>query len=118
MVEQAQGDEAQAAWWVICLCAGWCGVCRTWRPMFEEAARENPQARFAWGDVDIETFPTLLVAHGDRARFLGPVQPSAAQLGRLLTSLQAQQGAAGGVSPHAQALMQRLAAQVLPSARL
>jgi thiol-disulfide isomerase/thioredoxin len=128
MVEQAQGDEAQAAWWVICLCAGWCGVCRTWRPMFEEAARENPQARFAWvdvedeadtmGDVDIETFPTLLVAHGDRARFLGPVQPSAAQLGRLLTSLQAQQGAAGGLSPHAQALMQRLAAQVLPSARL
>ena len=39
------------------------------------------------GDVDIETFPTLLIAHGGRPLFFGPVQPSAAQLSRLLASL-------------------------------
>jgi thiol-disulfide isomerase/thioredoxin len=115
-------------WWVICLCAGWCGVCRDWRPAFEQAARDNPALRFAWvdvedeadamGDVDIETFPTVMVAHGRQALFLGPVQPSAAQLTRLVESLQAQQQPAAGLAADAQALVQRLAAQVLPSAGL
>jgi thioredoxin 1 len=115
-------------WWVVCLCAGWCGVCRDWRPMFEEAARANPGLRFAWvdiedeaeamGDVDVETFPTLLVARGAQARFLGPVQPSAAQLARLLASLQAQQQPAAGLPGEAQGLIKRLAAHVLPDTAL
>src|SRR5687767_3519692 len=84
-------------WSVICLCAQWCGVCREWRDIFNEAAAAHPDVHFAWvdvedeaqamGDVDIETFPTLLVAHGTSPRFFGPVQPSGAQVARLISSL-------------------------------
>jgi thioredoxin-like negative regulator of GroEL len=84
-------------WWVICLCAEWCGVCREWRELFEQLAAAHPALHFAWvdvedeaqamGDVDIETFPTLLVAQGNSPRFFGPVQPSAGQVSRLLESL-------------------------------
>lgn len=92
--------SAQSApndWWVICLCAEWCGVCREWRAAFEQLAGAHPGLHFAWvdvedeaqamGDVDIETFPTMLVAQGDQPRFYGPVQPSGAQFSRLLASL-------------------------------
>ncbi|MBC5765042.1 protein disulfide isomerase family protein [Ramlibacter albus] len=115
-------------WWVICLCAGWCGVCRDWRPAFEQAARDNPGLRFAWvdvedeadhmGDIDIETFPTLLVARADEALFLGPVQPTAAQVTRLVASLQAQPQPAPGLPDDAQGLVKRLAAHVLQGAAL
>lgn len=82
---------------MICLCAEWCGVCRDWRGIFNEAAAAHPEVHFAWvdvedeapamGDVDVETFPTLLIAQGKSPRFFGPVQPSLAQLTRLLGSL-------------------------------
>lgn len=87
-------------WQVICLCAAWCGVCRDWQPAFRELARSQPAVRFAWvdvededaamGEVEVDTFPTLLVARGASPRFFGPLQPSAPQLARLLASLQAQ----------------------------
>jgi thioredoxin 1 len=90
-------DAASTEWWVICLCAQWCGVCRDWRDLFEQTAAAHPHLRFAWvdiedeaqamGDVDIETFPTMLVAKGSSARFFGPIQPSGPQLSRLLASL-------------------------------
>jgi hypothetical protein len=91
--------EASDDWQVICLCAAWCGVCRDWRAIFGEAARTHPDKRFAWidvedeadamGDVDVETFPTVLIARGATPYFFGPVQPSGAQLARLIDSLQA-----------------------------
>jgi thioredoxin-like negative regulator of GroEL len=110
--------------WVICLCAEWCGVCREWRDLFEQAAADQPQARFAWvdvedeadamGDVDVETFPTLLVARGSDALFLGPVQPSAAQLKRLLANLLSEGGNVASAGAQAAALLKRLRATVLP----
>jgi len=115
-------SEAAAPLRVICLCAAWCGVCRDWRAAFEEAAAAQPAWRFAWvdvedeadamGEVEIETFPTLLVARGSEPLFLGPVPPSAAQLQRLLASLQS--GAAALPGP-AGALLERLLAGVLPA---
>ena len=50
------------------------------------------------GDLDVETFPTLLIADGASARFLGPLLPQAPVLARLLSSLQLEQGGrpAGG----------------------
>ena len=109
-------------WWVICLCAQWCGVCREWRDAFNEAAAAQPDVHFAWvdvedeadamGDVDIETFPTVLIAQGTTARFFGPVQPSSAQLARLVTSLMnAPEGARS--TAEATALLGRLAPAVL-----
>lgn len=105
-------------WHVVCLCAAWCGVCREWTPVFEQLRATHPGLHFAWIDVedeadaigedlDIETFPTLLVGQGDRARFLGPVQPSATQVERLLASLQAD-AAGRGAGPEADALLARL----------
>ena len=115
-------------WWVIALCAEWCNVCREWRAAFNETAASRPDMRFAWvdvedeadamGDVDIETFPTVLIGHGTDALFLGPVQPQAAQLARLVASLKH----AGtddalsrpSVSAEATSLLARLQAGVLP----
>src|ERR1700712_1862147 len=89
--------DAATDWWVICLCAEWCGACREWRETFMQVAAAHPQLRFAWvdvedeadamGDIDIETFPTVLIAHGPHARFFGPVQPSLVQVTRLVDSL-------------------------------
>lgn len=84
--------------WVICLCADWCGLCRDYRAVLEEVAQRFSGSRFAWldiedqadwvGDMDIETFPTLLVADSAGVLFLGPLAPHAETLARLLTSLQ------------------------------
>jgi thiol-disulfide isomerase/thioredoxin len=122
------GGGSQDDWWVLCLCAGWCGVCRDWQPAFDEAARSLPQARFAWvdvedqsdamGEVEIETFPTLLIAQGDQARFLGPVPPSAAGVTRLVAALQSQADVSPMLAPSAQGLWRRLAAHVLPDTDL
>lgn len=87
-------------WWVICLCAGWCGACRDYRAQFDAVTQQFPEARFLWvdvedesdlvGDLDIETFPTLLVADTNGPRFIAPLAPYADVLARLLTSLYAQ----------------------------
>ena len=110
---------APGGWWAVCLCAGWCGTCGAYRPLFDELARAHPDVRFEWvdieddsdiaGDLDVETFPTLLVADGQTARFLGPLLPQAAVLSRLLESLQAGQGG-GRADPLAQAVFERVRA--------
>jgi hypothetical protein len=118
------GTPEQATWWVACLCAAWCGVCREWQPLFVTQARAHPHMRFAWvdvededeamGDVDVETFPTLLVARGSEVLFLGPIPPSASQFARLLATLQAQPEPAAGLRADAAGLFQRLQSDVLP----
>lgn len=115
-------DAASEEWWVICLCAEWCGVCREWRGIFNEAAAAHPDLHFAWidiedeaeamGDVDVETFPTLLIARGKVPRFFGPVQPSLAQLSRLLGSL-AEAGEPQRTDAQVAALLARLAPRAL-----
>ena len=95
--------SAVGPWWVVCLCAQWCGTCRDYRAVFEQLARAHPAVRFVWvdiedeaevaGDLDVETFPTLLIADGQAARFLGPLLPQAPVLSRLIESLQAGSGA-------------------------
>ncbi len=109
-----------ADWQVICLCADWCGTCREWLPQLATEASFHPGVRFGWvdiedqadamGDVDIETFPTLLIAQGTRARFFGPVLPSTAAIGRLLESLRADERA-GNPPAEAGPLLARLQAQ-------
>lgn len=104
--------------WVVCLCAAWCGVCRDWRPAFEQLARSQPGWRFAWvdvededaamGEVEVETFPTVLLARGGRALFMGPVAPSAPALAQLAQRLQAQAQPPAAASPATQQLLQRL----------
>jgi thioredoxin 1 len=87
-------------WLVACLCAGWCGSCRDYRATFEALAREHAAMRFVWVDIedeadalapfdlDIENFPTVLVARGDALRFFGTLLPHAATLARTLEAAQ------------------------------
>lgn len=118
------GAPHHATWWVACLCAAWCGVCRDWQPLFTQQARAHPHMRFAWvdvededeamGEVDIQTFPTLLVARGAEVLHLAPIPPSASQFTRLLAALQAQPEPAPGLPEDANDLLRRLEAGVLP----
>jgi thiol-disulfide isomerase/thioredoxin len=83
--------------WVVCLCADWCNVCRQYRPVFDALALEHPDIAFEWldvedeaetlGDLDVETFPTVLICDGPQVRFYGPVLPQAAALAGLLNGL-------------------------------
>jgi thiol-disulfide isomerase/thioredoxin len=79
---------------VVCLCAEWCGVCRDYRSRFLQAQANFPQAQFVWVDVedeadlldplDVDDFPTLLLAVGDEPRFFGPLTPQLETLERLI----------------------------------
>jgi thioredoxin 1 len=83
--------------WVICLCADWCGLCRDYQMVFAQMAKRYPAFRFAWLDIEdqsdlvcdleVETFPTLLLADTQGTRFFGPLTPQAETLSRLLDSL-------------------------------
>ncbi|NUZ04412.1 thioredoxin family protein [Piscinibacter koreensis] len=81
---------------VACLCAAWCGSCREYQPLFARLEASFPEVVFAWvdiedhadvvGDIDVEDFPTLLIAIGAEVVFLGPVTPHLATAERLLRS--------------------------------
>jgi thiol-disulfide isomerase/thioredoxin len=106
---------------VVCLCAQWCGSCRDYRSTFDEVAEAFPGMRFVWVDiedeadfvdpVEVENFPTLLIASPDGARFFGPMLPHKETLVRLL---QVQADTVGGallVDADVQALTKRLQAR-------
>ena len=81
---------------VACLCAAWCRTCESYREVFEAACAELPQhaLNVSWidiedeaeliGDLDIETFPTLLIADDASVRFAGPLTPQPETLRRVL----------------------------------
>ena len=64
-------STTQPEFLVACLCAAWCGTCRAFEPGFRQAALAHPGLAFRWldvedeadalGDLDIETFPTLVI---------------------------------------------------------
>lgn len=108
--------SASDVWWVVCLCAAWCKTCGDYRAAFASVAREWPGVRFEWvdiedeadlvGDVDVETFPTVLIGDAQGARFLGPLLPQPGVLARLLSSLRdTPAGARALAGPEAQALL-------------
>ena len=121
-VAQSVAVPSAQAWSVVCLCAAWSGVCRQYEVDFRALQQQFPQVRFVWldvedeeelvGDLDVETFPTLLIAHQDRPMFLGPLLPQIKVLERLLASLQEAQAASPGLPAEAAALWRRIAAQL------
>jgi len=92
------GMASDAKWTLVCLCAEWCGTCRDYRLAFEQHARLRTDAVHVWldieddadwlGDMALETLPTLLVLHGDRPMFFGPVLPHLDVVDRTLRALQ------------------------------
>nr|WP_315465868.1 thioredoxin family protein [uncultured Rhodoferax sp.] len=110
-------ESSTASLLVACLCAQWCGTCKDYQPLFTALQAEFPSARMQWVDVEdeadlvdpieVENFPTLLIAQGDRATFFGTVMPHLETLRRLIQS-----SAADGAPPvrdaEVHALVQRL----------
>ena len=92
--EAAPGVATGAGQLAVCLCAAWCDTCDAYRPVLEHAARQFPEAQFVWldiedhedllGSLDVENFPTLLVAVDDSVRFFGTLTPQPETLARML----------------------------------
>ncbi len=79
---------------VVCLCAAWCGTCGSYADTFKALSEALPGHRYRWidiedeadlvGDIDVETFPTLMVAHQGQVLFAGPVLPRLGDAQRLV----------------------------------
>ena len=105
-------------WLVVCLCAEWCGTCRDYRPTLQTVAAELTQHAFAWidiedeaelaGEIDIETFPTLLILDGPQVLFYGPLLPGAEALRRLLRALDENGAQPTALDDEVKELVQRL----------
>lgn len=104
---------------VVCLCAEWCGVCRDHATTFEETALAfGARAEFTrldiedeaelLGPVDVENFPTLLIARGAQVLFFGTIMPHAQTLTRLVQGALAGELAPLAGAPEAAALAQRV----------
>ena len=110
-------------WVVVGLCAEWCGTCRDYRPLLAARAAAVPDEFHLWvdieddadplGDLDIETFPTLLVLHRGRPVFFGPVLPQIDVVDRLLQTLRSGGTAESPIAPDNEAAVRWLAQQAL-----
>lgn len=84
-------------WAVACLCAAWCRTCDAVRPHFDARAAAQSHIAHRWidiedeadaiGDLDIETFPTLLVVRDGVPLFFGPVLPKPEAVDALVAAL-------------------------------
>lgn len=83
---------------VACLCAEWCGTCKTYMDGFAALAARHPNDCFVWidvethsdrlgEDIDIENFPTVLIQPigGGVPQFYGTVLPHLDVLDRMLS---------------------------------
>lgn len=119
-----EGKNAAPRLLVVCLCAEWCGVCRDYRSSFAQVqvaiAADHPQAQFVWLDVedeadllyplDVDDFPTLLIAVDDAPRFFGPLTPQPQTLERLVRSAAGDVSAAALADPALHAAVARIQA--------
>ena len=79
---------------IACLCAQWCGTCNDYAPLFNQLQKDYPHAQFSWIDIEdeadlvdpieVENFPTVLIATDATARFFGTVTPHIETLLRLV----------------------------------
>ena len=79
---------------VACLCADWCGACREYKPLFDSLSLKFPTVQFLWVDVEdeadlidpieVEDFPTILIAKDQNPLFFGTVLPHIETLERLI----------------------------------
>ncbi|MCD0504843.1 thioredoxin [Bordetella petrii] len=79
--------------------APWCGPCKGFAPVFEQAAAQHPDVTFAKVNTDVEqelagalgirSIPTLMVFREQVLLFSQPGALSAGQLGELLEKIKA-----------------------------
>jgi len=91
---------------VACLCAAWCRLCDGYREVLESLADQfdgcGVALQWHWvdiedeadrvGDLDVETFPTIVIADDTHVRFAGAVEPQRETLRRLLRATVADAG--------------------------
>ena len=103
---------------VACLCADWCGTCREYQPQFAQLQAKFPGIQFLWIDVEdacelvdpieVDNFPTLLLATREQVRFFGTVLPHMETLQRLIETQLAPTAAELAPSPNLDGLAKRL----------
>ena len=103
---------------VACLCADWCGTCRDYQPRFDQLQAAFPGVQFVWIDVEdesdlvdpieVENFPTLLIATREQVRFFGTVLPHVETLQRLIETQLGADARGQVVSADCEALARRL----------
>lgn len=79
---------------VACLCAAWCGTCTTYRQDLARIAELYPALSFIWIDIeddaalvdaiDVDNFPTVLLAQAGKPLFFGTLLPQPSVLTRLI----------------------------------
>lgn len=114
----APGVAGDAAKTVACLCAAWCDTCETYRPVLERLAQEHADACFVWldiedhedllGTLEVENFPTLLIAVGAEVRFYGTLTPMPETLARVLRACFEDANVAAASAAAPTALLHRL----------
>lgn len=107
---------------VACLCADWCGACREYKSRFEQLQATFPGVVFVWVDIEdesdlvdqieVENFPTLLMATRGRVQFFGTVMPHLETLQRLIETQLAADAPAPPQEPMVESLAKRLWAKV------
>jgi thioredoxin 1 len=120
-------DDADRTLTVACLCAAWCDTCNQFRPAFDAIALSRPASRFIWldieddaeacGEVDVDNFPTLLIARDGSVLHFGVSLPHQAAVARLIDAMVTRQTAVNEVSDAVRALAVRLTRDVHRDAR-
>ena len=115
---QTPNTPSETEMLVACLCADWCGTCHAYQPLFKQLQTQFPGARFLWIDIEdesdlldpieVENFPTLLIARGEQCLFFGTVTPHLQTLQRLLRSTTGGDAQPLASEPHRDSLIQRL----------
>jgi len=110
--------KASTRFIVACLCAEWCTSCREYRDTFDQVARDFAGVRFVWIDVedqadlvdgiDVENFPTVLIASSEGPLFLGPLTPQPDILMRLVQAHVSGESRVLLQDPHLSTLLARL----------
>lgn len=114
--------EPPPHWSVVCLCAAWCRTCDAYRPDLAQLAARERAVRFVWldveddadwiGDLDIETFPTLLVLARDTPLFFGALPPQIGVFERTLQSLRAGAVRAAALDDEVAAALREISARL------
>ena len=94
---------------LIALCADWCGTCRTFRPVLGQLAAAHPHIVFSWldiedeavlaNDLDIETFPTLVIFRDGAPLYFGPSLPMMDVVAKLIRAAEATAGPLSQIPP-------------------
>jgi len=115
---QSTTNASDSTLMVACLCASWCGTCDSYRPLFRQLQSQFPSILLHWVDIEdesdlvdpmeVENFPTVLIAKGENPLFFGTLLPHIETLQRLITSCIGGQAPTAPTVQGVDALLRRL----------